>query len=141
MLEEFYRIVDTNGVVIISTPNALITSPKGVIQNPYHTQEFMPDNLKEILKSVFEDVQLFGQKYVRYSTNKSFRFKFTCFLERLLYKKGVRKLSLSLKNWLFQLLINKDFYPSPSDFEVTDKTLEIDNCTTLFAVCVKKTHY
>ena len=136
MLNEFKRVVKQNGVVIISTPNFLVNSPDGYVVNPYHTQEWEFDELKKILSDVFQDVQLFGQKYSRYDLN-GVRNKTGEFLEKIMYKRGIRKLPIKFQDMIMRLIIKKPMYPTKEDYVlVTDLSL-IVKCKTFFAVCRK----
>ncbi|HMU46626.1 MAG TPA: class I SAM-dependent methyltransferase [Chitinophagaceae bacterium] len=137
MLKEFSRVLKDNGIAIISTPNFLINSPKGYIENPYHTQEFVYDELDGILKSVFEDVMIYGQKYSRY--DKPSKVPFTGRLvEGTLKIKGIRKLPLSFKNRMAKVFIGKTFYPDENDFRLVSDKKEIVKCPTFFCICRKK---
>jgi len=136
MLNEFKRVVKQNGVVIISTPNFLVNSPDGYVVNPYHTQEWEFDELKKILSDVFQDVQLFGQKYSRYDL-KGIRNKAGNIMERIMYKRGIRKLPIKFQDMIMHLAIKKPMYPTKRDYDlVTDLSL-IVKCKTFFAVCRK----
>jgi ubiquinone/menaquinone biosynthesis C-methylase UbiE len=137
MLVEFNRVLKKDGVAIISTPNIIINSPTGVVLNPYHTQEFNYNELENILNSTFNNVKIFGQKYIRYS-KKSIRNTTGKIFEKFLYLRGVRKIPLSIQNYIMQLLIKKKLYPQPNDFELTLDKNEILKCKTFFAVCYKK---
>ncbi|HEX8515666.1 MAG TPA: methyltransferase domain-containing protein [Bacteroidia bacterium] len=138
MLQEFYRTVKQGGTVLISTPNKAVTSPDGIIKNPYHTQEFTLEQLQALLNSVFDDVKISGQQYTRYSKGASFTDRIGQIVERMLYSRGIRKLPLSFQNKLMNAILKKDLYPSPADFGLTDDIEEILKCTTLLAVCKKK---
>ena len=137
MLEEFKRTLMKDGLAIISTPNILINSPGGKIINPYHTQEFTYVELKNILTAIFEEVQIYGQKYIRYKQN-SLANRIGQLVEKILYTRGVRKIPLRVQNAMMQFLIKKNMYPSPHDFELTKDEKEIVTCKTFFAICRKK---
>jgi ubiquinone/menaquinone biosynthesis C-methylase UbiE len=137
MLSEFYRTLEKGGIALISTPNILVNSPGGTVLNPFHTQEFNLDELSEILNNAFDEVQLFGQEYVRYSKS-SMRNSIGLGVENLLYARGIRKLPLSIQNRIMRLLIGKDMYPSPSDYDLRNERDRMLKCKTFFAVCRKK---
>jgi len=62
-LSELRRILKTDGVLILSTPNALFTKPvNGVPTNPFHVREFVPNELRAILSVHFRNVELRGQR-------------------------------------------------------------------------------
>ena len=137
MLSEFNRALKNDGLVIISTPNIIVNSPTGVVLNPYHTQEFTYDELKNHLEDVFSHVKIFGQKYIRYS-KKSFRNSIGKIVETLLYQRGVRKTPLSIQNIIMRMLIRKNMYPLADDFSLVEEKCEILKCKTFFAICHKK---
>lgn len=136
MLKEFYRTLKRGGKALISTPNFIVNSPNGVIKNPFHTQEFRYNELSQILTSVFDNVIIMGQKYARYS-NKSIAYYIVKQIENILYLRGVRKLPISFRNFIMQLIIKKNLYPAPDDFEMSENYNEIIKCKTFFAICSK----
>lgn len=136
MLDEFKRVVKSDtGIIIISTPNFLINSPGGVIINKFHTQEWVYEDLKNLLKSIFSSVQVFGQEYIRYKNKLSFRYRLASFFENTFYKRGIRKLPILFQNFVINTLIDLPMYPISSDYKLTEKPDEIINCKTFFAVC------
>lgn len=136
MLNEFNRVLNEDGLAIISTPNFLINSPKGFIENPYHTQEFVYDELKSILNRVFGEVVIYGQEYSRYA-NPTIP-AFGRYIEWILNLKGIRKLPLSFKNKLAKIFIKKSFYPDVDDFTLVSPIERIIKCQTFFCICKKK---
>jgi len=56
---ECRRVLDDDGVLIISTPNRLTFSPDG-IRNPFHTFEFSPTELHDMLAHRFATVEMLG---------------------------------------------------------------------------------
>jgi SAM-dependent methyltransferase len=59
---ELRRVLRTNGKLLLSTPNALVSLPKaGVPQNPFHVHEFEPEELRQLLSVSFARVSLMGQ--------------------------------------------------------------------------------
>jgi ubiquinone/menaquinone biosynthesis C-methylase UbiE len=136
MVSEFSRVVKPNGTVIISTPNIKVSSPDGKVINPYHTQEFTYDELKDILKAEFSEVTISGQKYTRYENNQANGFKH--FMEKLLLARGVRKLPYQLRNWIFKSMFKSPLYPEIGDYQLFgDKDFIEKSCHVLFAVCRK----
>jgi SAM-dependent methyltransferase len=62
-LRHFKRLVsETNGQVIISTPNVLTLAPRGQKKssNPWHVREYRPDEFHDLLTRHFQSVDLFG---------------------------------------------------------------------------------
>ncbi|WP_158797047.1 class I SAM-dependent methyltransferase [Pedobacter sp. L105] len=135
MVSEFCRVLKPGGVVIVSTPNIRISSPDGIVRDPYHTQEFTYDELKGILKTAFSEVSIYGQRYTRYFCKQAPGMKE---MEKLLLARGVRKLPYKLRNLLFSKQFDYPLYPSASDFDLFEikKTVE-KHCHVLFAVCKK----
>lgn len=134
MLREFARVLKRTGTAIISTPNFLINSPKGFIENPYHTQEFVYDELLGLLKEVFEDVTIYAQKYNRYAKGQPAK-KFGRIVEWVLKIKGIRKLPLSFKNKMAKVFIGKSFYPDENDYCLINDKAGIVKCQTFFCIC------
>jgi SAM-dependent methyltransferase len=61
-LREIRRILVPNGILILSTPN--VTRPTKVIEepNPFHAKELSEDELRELLRPHFAEVQLLYQQ-------------------------------------------------------------------------------
>ena len=136
MLSEFYRVLVKGGIAIISTPNRNVSSPDGIIRNPYHTQEFTYDEFANVLSKYFSSIKIFGQKNIRYYNKKIFSVKF--YFEKLLLMKGIRKINYRLRNFIFKKLFKDELYASEKDFILeTDITQIKTKCNVLFAVCYK----
>ena len=134
MLSEFYRVLKPGGIAIISTPNFPVNSPTGKVTNPFHTQEFVYEELKEILESVFPDVKIMGQKYVRYEGE----FKpFSRLVLGTFHTMGIRKLPFKIKNGIVQSLTGKPLYPTPEDYKMVTGKSAIIKCKTFFCICRK----
>lgn len=136
MLKELKRITKKGGIVIISTPNFYLNSPKGIIINPFHTQEFTPKEFKELIGEYFSEFEHYGQKYIRYDNKTSFRYKAAYMMERFFYQRGIRKLPLSFQNFFLKLFINKTQYPNIEDFDLTQDIDVIEKkCVTQLVIC------
>lgn len=137
MAAEFARVLKPGGLLILSTPNREVSSPDGVIVNPYHIQEFTCDELKQILEAVFPHVQLSGQRYTRYD-KKSFGRKMGKLFEKLFLSFGIRKLPYSWRSGFMKFFFGYPLYPRETDF-VLEKNIDRikKECPVQFAVCQK----
>lgn len=135
MLSEFKRVIKKNGVLIISTPNRIVNSPSGIIENPYHTQEWDLNGLNSLLKNIFPNVVIYGQEYIRYKNKKKFNYKLGSIVESVLYQRGIRKLPLRFQDKIMKSIINEPMYPSPSNYALTENREDMNKCKTFFAIC------
>src|SRR5262249_24163 len=63
-LSECYSILEDQGVMILSTPNSLVTSPDGKTNWEFHEKEYQPEELKNLfLGAGFSNITLYGQAY------------------------------------------------------------------------------
>jgi len=137
MTFEFARVLKPGGQLILSTPNRDVSSPDGVIINPFHTQEFTCDELKQILEALFPDVQLSGQRYARYD-KKSLRRSVGKLFEKLFLSFGIRKLPYSWRNGFMKTFFGYPLYPIESDYVLEKDSSRIKTeCPVQFAVCQK----
>lgn len=77
-LKEIHRVLQPGGILILTTPNRLMS----LTRNPWHVREYDPDAMRQILESVFGQVDLrgvFGNDKVMnyYERNKASVRKFT----------------------------------------------------------------
>jgi len=133
MIEEFKRVIKPNGIIYLSTPNIKINSPTGIVTNPYHTQEWDYKEFCKIINSHFNTYKIFGQKYNRYKNKKNIAF----YVEKLLYKRGIRKIPISVQDKIIKVFGQTSIYPSSKDHIMTDDISEIKKCKTFFAICSK----
>lgn len=137
VLLEFYRVLKPGGKLFLSTPNIKINSPEGIIRNKYHTQEFNYSELKKIIKRLnFKTIDFYGQKFIRFDESSVIN-KAAKVTEKTLYLKGIRKLPISFRNRITQILIKKPHYPTIEDYRLTDIDEEIETCKTFFVICEK----
>jgi ubiquinone/menaquinone biosynthesis C-methylase UbiE len=138
MIKEFKRVVKPTGKLFISTPNFYLNSPSGIVTNPFHTQEFTPDEFKELISTYFQKFEIFGQEYIRYKNKKSINYIIAHKIELFHYLRGIRKLPLRLQNIAINLLINKPQYPTLEDYTLTkDSSIIAKKCITQLAICEK----
>lgn len=137
MAAEFSRVLKPNGLLILSTPNRQVSSPDGIIVNPYHVQEFTCDELREILKASFPEVELYGQRYCRYD-KRSFGKSIGRFFEKLFLSFGIRKLPYSWRSGFMKLFFGYPLYARETDFllEKDDKRMKTE-CPVQMAICKK----
>jgi ubiquinone/menaquinone biosynthesis C-methylase UbiE len=133
MLSEFNRVLKPNGTLFVSTPNRLVSSADGIIKNRFHTQEWSFTELNSILKEHFKKFELFGQHFSRYDGGKPLA-KFT---EAVLYKRGIRKLPISLQNKIMNVFGIAQLYPQSGEFALVNEETKINQCNTLFGICKK----
>ena len=137
MIKELSRVLKKDGVLLLSTPNSKVTSPNGKIINPYHTQEFNAIELEQLLKSHFTKVTVYGQEYIRYKYKTEFKYKMAQFFENIFYKRGFRKIPISIQDAFISCFIQTTMYPTDKDFCLTDNKDLRDRCNVLYAICHK----
>ena len=88
-LEEIHRVLKPGGKVILTTPNIMMS----ITRSPWHTREYTPEQMGEILKSSFDKYELkgvFGNEKIMAYYNKN--------------KEAVRKITrfdiLNMQYWL-----------------------------------------
>lgn len=137
MAAEFARVLKPGGMLILSTPNREVSSPDGVIVNPYHIQEFTCDELRQILENSFPRVELFGQRYVRYD-KRTFGRRMGKMFEKLFLSFGIRKLPYSWRSGMMKTFFGYPLYPRDTDFILEKDVTRIKKeCPVQFAVCRK----
>jgi 2-polyprenyl-3-methyl-5-hydroxy-6-metoxy-1,4-benzoquinol methylase len=70
MIEECARVLDKNGILVISTPNRPVYSASGS-QNQFHKHELNEEEFRSLLASRFEITGFYGQEYT-YDSWRSF---------------------------------------------------------------------
>jgi SAM-dependent methyltransferase len=143
-LQEAVRVLRPEGVLILSTPNRLASFS----ENPYHFKEYRPEELRELLESLFPTVAIlgiFGNERVR-TLQSSRRRQVTRILR--LDPFGLRRvLPQPIQKWAFARLarfvrrrMRADHLQSfaeldPSDFTIGQRDLE--ESMDLLAICRK----
>jgi SAM-dependent methyltransferase len=59
-VEEIRRVLKDTGVLVLSTPNKLISSPTPGSMWPHHVHEFYPEELETFLSGFFSRVEMWG---------------------------------------------------------------------------------
>jgi len=62
ILQEVKRLIKKNGLFIISTPNKKVYRYEEKNSNPFHEKELSISEFRNLLKSFFSNVQIYGQK-------------------------------------------------------------------------------
>lgn len=135
VLKEFKRTIKSEGLIFLSTPNRIINTPEGTARNPFHTQEWTYEELKNILTSIYPDVTLMGQSYIRYKNKRGLKAGIAKLAESFFYLRGIRKLPLSLKNVIMHMLFDVPMYPTDHDYDMISDVQEIKKCKTFVAIC------
>ncbi|CDM65090.1 class I SAM-dependent methyltransferase [Pyrinomonas methylaliphatogenes] len=139
-LEEIRRVLKTDGMFIISTPNAHYTQPvNGKPRNPYHVYEYTPEELALELRNYFKYVDLFGQIL-------SPRFKVSPFWDdqrrlphtievqsMILLWRVLNKLPVILRDKLSQIFWGHPLIPTERDYEFSPSAVETAPVTV--AIC------
>ena len=95
-LQEIYRVLKPGGKLILTTPNIMMS----LTRNPWHTREYTPEQMGEVLKSSFDNYDLkgvFGNDKVMdyYNKNKESVRNITRF--------DILNLQYWLPRWLLQI--------------------------------------
>lgn len=64
MMLEFVRVLNDDGILIVSTPNKAIYSDAAFYQNPYHIKEFEKEEFRQFLGNFFVQVEIYRQSIV-----------------------------------------------------------------------------
>ena len=139
-LQEIHRVLKPGGKVILTTPNIMMS----LTRNPWHTREYTPEQMGEVLKSSFDNYELkgvFGNEKVMgyYNENKESVRKITRF--------DILNLQHWLPRWLLQIpydILNRFNRHSLQDnnerivnsITYTDYTISASNAKCLDHFCI-----
>jgi SAM-dependent methyltransferase len=135
-LAELWRVLRPGGSLVLSTPNALVSSPSGCVTNPFHVREYRLRDLRALLGRRFTTVRVRGQRFTRFSSGRS-GGALGRWAESALYLRGPRKLPLPIRDRISMVFTGGPHYPRPSDYDLVDAQEDVLKCKTFFSVCRK----
>ncbi len=138
-VEQLFNMLNNNGVLVISTPNILLTKHHSKKDWHYHEKEFTPQEFYDLLKYAgFSSIELYGQEYSEIGLlRNSFRHEINILRSNPFFRLGF---------WLQKFKGIKIDYPLPEsvkDFNIVRRTVselskEQENLPfVLIAVCKK----
>lgn len=139
-VSEIRRVLRPDGLLILSTPNALRTKPvDGVPANPYHVREYEPKELKALLGTCFSSVTLLGQQTSAafgvcpfWDATPSKRGGWHPQVRGVLWRLAAR-LPSAARDVAWRLSFKQPFYPSESDFAFDEANVDTGHVT--LAIC------
>ena len=142
-LERIAGILRSGGVFVISTPNKLISSPgRRKPYNPYHYKEFVPGELRELLRRHFFKVSLMGlcctnMHYLEQQKKLNNTWRYRMLVNFGQYR-VTRELLAFIPKTLKRIVTSERQLPllRASDFKISSK--RINQCENLLAVCRKR---
>ncbi|MEM4406790.1 MAG: class I SAM-dependent methyltransferase [Candidatus Methanomethylicaceae archaeon] len=131
-LSEVVRVLKPEGVFFLSTPNRKVSStPSGKASWPFHKQEFAVDELCELLRVYFREVQVWGSYVAAYEHHPLRRITKSplSLVKHALPPKIRAFISSSVRYWI---------KPKPNLEDVVFSTEEVCKAPTLVALCSNK---
>jgi SAM-dependent methyltransferase len=129
MVKELHRVLRPGGRLVLSTPNRAFGPPERHTGNPFHIREFTADELRDLLCTYFDAVQLYGQR-------PSANYRYVPFLmieprfePAALAWKLMTRLPYGAKNGLALALSGRPFYPAEVDY-----SFDLDKCEGVHAL-------
>jgi ubiquinone/menaquinone biosynthesis C-methylase UbiE len=132
VLQEFKRLLRPGGVLLISTPNRVVSTELEKTSNPYQRREFSPNELVEMLSTYFRPpFQIFGQ-FVRQTFGAKATFHIPSITESLSHCKNKEEGNpvLSGNNYA---PASRHACPTEDDFIFAEQRLV--EAPTLVAIC------
>jgi len=140
---ELYRVLKPGGILILTTPNIKMS----LTRNPWHVREYTPNQLYNLLDSIFEKVEMkgiFGKEKVMeyYEANKKSVEKITRFdVLNLQYKlpRRVLQIPYDILNRLNRKKLHKTNNSVSASVQMNDYYLNTanDQCLDLFMIAQK----
>jgi 2-polyprenyl-3-methyl-5-hydroxy-6-metoxy-1,4-benzoquinol methylase len=138
-LREIRRVLKPSGVLILSTPNKKFSTLPDC-ETPtwkWHTKEFYPRELKQILKDYFEQVEVLGlhvinQQFLREQKKLDDRIKETSMFLEFIPVEIIRLVPMEIKHFF---LGKNPVTLVIEDIEISDK--DVQNARDLVSVCYK----
>lgn len=144
-LFELRRVLNEDGTLILSTPNANYTKPvNGKPQNPFHIFEYSPDELKKEMEPCFAVSKILGQtldssiKIPPFFDAQQRLPKGLGTQIRLLAWKIMNKMPVSIREGIYHAVWNKPFYPTESDYVFSSGSIE--HAPVLVAICYPRSN-
>ncbi|HET6832086.1 MAG TPA: class I SAM-dependent methyltransferase [Solirubrobacterales bacterium] len=139
VVAEAARVIEPGGVVVFVTPNRLTFGRPDEIIDPYHHVELDPDELRELCRTGFEDVELRGifgsARYMRIFDAERVA------LDRLLSRDPLRLRRLvpnAVKRRLYDAMLRRrrrDEDPEAETIEPADFELGTENLAAALDLC------
>jgi len=138
-LNECYRILKDNGVLILTTPNGLIAKKNERIiksHSPYHITEFFPSELEELITSSnFKMLKTYRKVNI---VNNGYRLtSYKELIYTLLPSKLINLASKAKGNFIKQTDQPKDSYVNYRLFDTSLDNITDKNCDVIVVVATK----
>ena len=141
-MSELKRVLQKNGLLILSTPNANYTKPlNGKPSNPFHIFEYTPEELHSELENHFVVQEFLGQTLDEqiqippfFDAQKRLPKNFLT-QTKLFGWKVLNKMPFNVREGVSEAVWKKPFYPMENDYYFRSETVEF--APVLVAVCLK----